>query len=263
MPLPAYLAALRLDPSNVETHLLLGELYLKRGDAGNALAELERALTLDPADARAHSGLAEVHLGMGRFAESVQAAERALDMDPADSRTRYIRARALVRLGMREEGRLEMVRYRELLANEEQDGQAGRDLRAIGKRAAERFVGGERGEAIAALESLVETDPDQAIPRLNLGVAQRKSGLSQAAVDTFEAMVAGGFGDAMVHRNLTMEYAALGDTAGPRPASGYLFPENRHDVDPVGQLTRISHELSATAPDPSASATARILAPGA
>ena len=210
--LPAYLAALRLDPGNVETHLLLGELYLKRGEAGNALAELERALELDPAEARAHSGLGEVYLTMGGFAESVQAAERALDLDTADSRTRYIRARALVRLGMREEGRVEMVRYRELLANEEQDGQAGREVRAVTKRTAERFVGGEGREAIAALESLVETDPDQAIPRLNLGVAQRKSGLGQAAIDTFEAMVARGFGDAMVHRNLTMEYAALGDT---------------------------------------------------
>ena len=210
--LRAYRAALELDPLSVDTHLLLGELYLKRAEVGNAQAELERVLVLDAADARAHSGLAEIHLRTGQFAESARAAERALEINPTNSRTRYIRARALVRLGMREEGQVEMARYQELLANEERDEQAGQDLRAASKRAAERVVGGEGGEAISSLESLIETDPDQAIPRLNLGVAQRKLGRRQAAIDTFQSMVARGFGDAMVHRNLAMEFAALGDT---------------------------------------------------
>lgn len=204
----AYQEAVELDPSSVDVHLSLVDIYVSRDEIENALAELEYALSLDPDNVQAYSGLAQVHLKSGRFEESLAAAEKALEIDPTTYGTHYFAARAMIRLGMREEGREEMRRYQELLANAEQDDL---DIRTLSRRAGELALGGEGPEAIAALESLIETYPDQVLPRLNLGFAQRELGLHQSAIDTFQTMVEEGLDGVMVQRNLAVEYEALGD----------------------------------------------------
>ena len=205
-------AALELDPSSVLAHRLLGQAYIQRDELENGLAEFERAISLDPGDASAHSGLAEVYLQMGQFAESVAAAETAVEINPTDYSTRYILARALIRIGMRDEGQAEMRSYQELQANAEESEHRERDVRATSKRASELLVGGQGREAIASLESAIKSYPNEAILRLHLGVAQRKLGLHQEAIGTFQTMVDLGLGDSMVHRNLALEYETSGET---------------------------------------------------
>ncbi len=204
----AYQAAVQLDPSSVEVHLSLFDIYVSRGEFENALAQLEYALSLDPDNVAAYSGLAQLHLKTGRFEESLAAAKKALDLDPTTYGAHYFAARAMIRLGMRTEGREEMRRYQELLASTEQSDQ---DARTLSRRAGELALGGEGPEAIASLENLIETYPDQVLPRLNLGIAQRELGLHQAAIDTFQTMAEAGLDGVMVQRNLAIEYEALGD----------------------------------------------------
>ncbi len=204
----AYQEAVELDPSSVDVHLSLVDIYLSRDEFENALAELEYALSLDPNNVQAYSGLAQVHLKSGRFEESLAAAEKALEIDPTTYSTHFFAARAMIRLGMREEGREEMRRYQQLLANTEQGDD---DIRTLSRRAGELALSGEGPEAIAALESLIETYPNQVLPRLNLGITQRELGLHQAAIDTFQTMVEEGLDGVMVQRNLAVEYEALGD----------------------------------------------------
>ena len=205
-------AALELDPDSVLAHRLLGQVYIQRNELENALAEFESALSLDPRNAGAHAGLAEVHLTMGQFAESVAASEQAVAINPSDYSTRYVLARALGRIGMRDEGQSEMREYQQLQADAEEIEHRDRDVRAVSRLGAELLIGGQSGEAIASLEGAIESYPNEAILRLNLGMAQRKLGLHQEAIDTFQAMVDLGLGDSMVHRNLALEYEISGDS---------------------------------------------------
>lgn len=76
-------ALLARDPGLAEARLLLGQLLLGDGDAGEALAELRRAAAALPQDARVHLALAEAEflcertdLAAPRFAELVASGER-------------------------------------------------------------------------------------------------------------------------------------------------------------------------------------------
>ena len=193
----------------------------------------EYALSLDPDNVQAYSGLAQVHLKSGRLEESLAAAEKALEIDPTTYGTHYFAARAMIRLGMREEGREEMRRYQELLANTERDDL---DIRTLSRRAGELALGGEGPEAIAALQSLIETYPDQVLPRLNLGIAQRELGLHQSAIDTFQTDGGGGTGRRYGPAKSGRRIRGSRRCPGARPASGWVFPENERLPGGNGQL---------------------------
>ena len=206
--LHAYQTALELDPGSTSLRVSLAVVYLHSARFENALAELERALSRDPEDPMIHSGLADLYLRTGQFAQSVEAAETALEIDPAQPETHYIAARALNRLGRREEGRAQMLLYQDFQTDAESDDP---DVRAVSRRAAQLVLEGQESRAISLLEDLIETDPDSAIPRLNLGMAQRWLGRHQDAIDTFQTMVDLELGDSMVHRSLAIEHEVLGN----------------------------------------------------
>jgi len=208
--LDAYQMALELEPDSVELRVSLAVVYLHQAEFDKASAELELARSQDPDDPSIHSGLADMYLRTGRFAESFEAADRALEIDPTQVETHYIAARALNRLGRREEGQTEMLLYQELGTGAESEEP---DVRDISREAARLVVDGQEARAIPLLESLIENYSDSAIARLNLGMAERWLGRHQDAIDTFQTMVDLGLGDSMVHRALAIEHQELGNSA--------------------------------------------------
>jgi tetratricopeptide (TPR) repeat protein len=63
-------SALALDHSLAEAHYQLGEIALKKGQAGEALTHLQTAAKLDPRNAGTHFALASLYRRLGRKAEA-------------------------------------------------------------------------------------------------------------------------------------------------------------------------------------------------
>jgi hypothetical protein len=68
--------AVTLHAHDASVHLLLGQVHLAAGRAGEAAEELRRTLRLDPLLAPAHRALGFALVGMGRFAEGVESWDR-------------------------------------------------------------------------------------------------------------------------------------------------------------------------------------------
>jgi tetratricopeptide (TPR) repeat protein len=209
--LEAYSESLDLNPDRTLPRLALADVYITEDRLDEALAELDRVQEIDPANAGGFAGLAEVHLKTGRFDAALDAADRALALDPARDRVRYVRGQALMRLGRRDEGQEELARYQELTRDDGVGGAAVEDPREVVRRAAGLLTDGQTAAALDLLETTAAERPGETIPRLALGIAQRKSGRPGDALATFESMVEGGASSILVHWNLAEAYAEAGD----------------------------------------------------
>ena len=211
----AFRGALEIDPDAVGARLELAGQYLSRDMLDEAQIEYERVVADSPQTADVHYGLAELNLRQGRILEAAAAAATALEIDPEYQRARYTRVRALFRAGRTEEGQQELAAYqgREAIAQAANDRQVQES--ALNRTAAAALIDGRSEEAIQLLRDGIEAQPDVALIYLNLGVALGKMGRHETAIEAFETMLSLGccpLGDSfLVHRSLSMEYAALGD----------------------------------------------------
>ena len=76
------LEALSIDPSSVDGHRLLGQVYLHRRQHDLALIELERAIAINPNDAQSHAVQGMLLVWGGHPDGAINALETALRFDP-------------------------------------------------------------------------------------------------------------------------------------------------------------------------------------
>ena len=212
----AFQRALEITPDAMEARLELAGQYLIRDMVDEAQAEYRLVVAASPGTADAHYGLSELYLRLDRFGDAAEAAAKALEVDPEHQRARYTRVRALARAGRDEEGRRELAEYqrREAIAQAAADKEVRES--AINRSGAAALVEGRPEEAIELFRGGIEAQPDAAMIYLNLGVALAKLDRHEAAIETFQTMLDLGCcpsGDSyLVHRSLSTEYEALGDT---------------------------------------------------
>jgi Tfp pilus assembly protein PilF len=84
--------AILLDPSSYRAHLLLAEVYRRRGRTEEAIAELKASLWSQETVA-ARLRLAELYLDQGRAEEARQQLRAALALDPANDAARALERR--------------------------------------------------------------------------------------------------------------------------------------------------------------------------
>ena len=170
------------NPRRVDTHVLLGRVFLALGQPGQAGASLRRALEID-----AGSGLANYEYGRflhreGRHAEAAEHLQRALALRPGDFRLHYQLGRALHQAGQAEAA---MDRYRQALALERRP----EALVAIG---ALHLLEGRAGPAESHFSQALELDPENAEAHVNLAVIDVQEGRYAEAVERLRQVLARG-----------------------------------------------------------------------
>lgn len=207
----AYRGALQLQPSSAESRVGLGLVFFMRGDLEAARAEYGRALEINPNHLTAHFRMAEVDLGLERFGDAVSSASAALAIDPAYAEARFVRARALMLTGETEEGTAESTRYLELETERKQRGARSSEARSRSREGLGLLGQGDFAGAERVFQAAVETYPDFGELYMALGEIQIRTGQSQAAISTFQKMIAAGLGDFVVHKSLSEAYARVGE----------------------------------------------------
>lgn len=202
-----------LDPGNVQALLNLGNLYLQLDKPEDAAEAYGQAVLITGGNAAAYYGIAEVNQRLGRYPQAVVAADRALAINPKDSKSSYIRSKALLQSDHPEEGEAELQRFDRLEADETAETVRGKAIPVALHTAFSKLEDGQGEAAINIMREALESYPDSASLRVNLGVIQNRLGLHRDALETFQAML--GQGDQnyfLVHFNLLREYALLGDS---------------------------------------------------
>jgi len=74
--------AITLDDSLPQAHRLLGEVYLRKKQHDQALAEVERALALNPNDADGYIDLGVILFYTGPPQEGLRMVEKAMRLNP-------------------------------------------------------------------------------------------------------------------------------------------------------------------------------------
>ncbi len=80
--------ALEADPGNFTARVGMGEIALRQGLFGDAIAHLKKATKLSPRSARAFTLLGEAYLNSGNNAAAETAFKKALQLDPDNARAR-------------------------------------------------------------------------------------------------------------------------------------------------------------------------------
>ena len=208
----AYKKALEISLDNADARIALGDVYLRRGQHAEALAEYTRIAQTHPNRALPHYRLADAQLLMGNFPEAAASAERALKIDPKERKARYVKGMSLVRTGRNEEGQKELEEYRNQEAGAQAEINERRDILVSNRGASALALEGKSEEAAALFRKSIEAHPGAAALRLNLGLAQSMWGQSREAIATLQSLLDSGISDDfLVFRSLAREYATIKD----------------------------------------------------
>jgi tetratricopeptide (TPR) repeat protein len=74
--------ALALNPGLPQTHLLLGEIELARGQSADAISDFEKERDLNPLDGAVYDRLGDAYIHEGDFDHAQQALDRAVLLEP-------------------------------------------------------------------------------------------------------------------------------------------------------------------------------------
>ena len=110
----AYGHRVDLTPNDPAAHIDLGDVYRAQDRLDPALAEYLIAAALDPGSIRALATAAQIHIAAGRDDAAVTLLRRAVALDSSHLEARYALGRALLRLGLMEEGRRELQVFEQL-----------------------------------------------------------------------------------------------------------------------------------------------------
>jgi tetratricopeptide (TPR) repeat protein len=206
----ALTTALKLNPDSTSSRLLLGALYLRRNKFEEAAAEYRRVISASPMAADAHDGLAQVNLARGRYSDAVHEADKALEIDPGLQSSRYTKGTALIRDGKDREGRMVLEEFERREADRRVAESPLAEIQEIDLRSSALLAEGRSADAFESLHQGVRSHPLSILLQRKLGFIQSRLGRHRDAVETFEALVLLKPEDFLVHRQLALEYEALG-----------------------------------------------------
>jgi tetratricopeptide (TPR) repeat protein len=209
-----------LEPNAVEGHKDLGDVYRKQGRNDEALVEFLVATLLDPLDGDAYVAIGQIHLDAGRYDGAVKAMRRALTLKPDHPEANYALGRALIRLGIDEEGKQQLEIAQRLQVERLEAVRRSYQVNLLRIEAARRTAEGAFDEAARLWRQVAEHEPDVAATYVSLGKALMKGGHHAQAVEVFERALQIS-NEADVHAYLADEYRALGrdqDAARARAA---------------------------------------------
>lgn len=95
----ACIRAIQTDPNYAEAFMLLGRVYLKRGDFKHAEEQFKKSLGINPNLDEAWTGLGSVFIHFGLYEPCLQAYEKALALNPSSTSTAL--SRAMILIGLR------------------------------------------------------------------------------------------------------------------------------------------------------------------
>ena len=208
----AYKKALEISPKNADARMALGDLYLRRGQATEALAEFTNLVSAVPDKAAPLHRFAEAQLKLGNFSEAATAAAKALKIDPQERKAHYVMGLALTRMGRTDEGQKELAEYSKQEAQAQAELNEQRDILVSNRGAAALVLGGQGENAIAAFRKSIEEHRSSGALRLNFGLALGLLGRHEQAVSALKELVVAGAGENfLVYKALASEYASLKD----------------------------------------------------
>ena len=208
----AYKKALEISPKNADARMALGDVYLRRGQRPEALAEYSVLVSAYPDKASPHSHFADAKLQMGDFAEATAAADRAVKIDPNERKAHYVKGLALVRMGRAQEGQHELDEY--LRQEKEAQAQIDEERSAIASNrgSADLVLQGHAEEAIASFKKSIQNHPATTAIRFNFGIALGLIGRHADAVSALRELIGGTSGeDFLIDKALAREYETLKD----------------------------------------------------
>ena len=208
----AYRKSVEISPENADARLALGDVYLRRGEYTEAIAEYSRVLAAHPDKALPHYRIADANLQMGNFADASAAAARGLKIDPQMRKARYVNAMALIRQGRMEEGQKELEQYREQEAEAQSLLNQQRDILVANRGASALVLNGRGEDAIALFRKTIEAHPAKASSRLNFGIAFEVLGRPRDAVATLQGLLESGISDDfLIYKSLARTSTSLQD----------------------------------------------------
>jgi len=139
-----YIAAQRFNADQPQTHINLGNLYLRMGDAAEAELAYRQALVLDEAYVPAYVNLADLFRATGREQSALNTLEQGLALAPDNADLHYAYGLALVRSKQLPQAVEALARAVDLQAD---------NARYIYVYAIALDASGETGKAIAMLEA--------------------------------------------------------------------------------------------------------------
>jgi tetratricopeptide (TPR) repeat protein len=208
----AYKKALEISPKNADARMALGDLYLRRGQATEGIAEFSTLVSAFPDKAVPLYRFADANLKLGNFSEAATAAAKALKIDPQERKAHYVMGLALTRMGRAEEGQHELAEYSKQEAQAQTDINEERGILVSNRGAAALVLNGQTDDAIAAFRKSIEEHQASASLRLNFGLALGLLGRHQQAVSVLKDLIDTATGENfLVYKALAGEYASLKD----------------------------------------------------
>ena len=193
--------AVRLDPSNAESHVNLATILWRRGKHEEAKAELAKALQLNPGNEEGHNNLGLFLAAQGKYDEAAAHFTDALRLNPGDGEAHDNLGAVLYAQGKYDEAEAHVGEA--LRLNPRND----RAHNNLGKILAHR---GEQQAAEAHFAEAVRLNPDFAEAHNNLGLTLQTRGSYQAAEAQFTEALRADPGFVNAHYNLGVTRVARG-----------------------------------------------------
>jgi tetratricopeptide (TPR) repeat protein len=172
--------ALTLDPDNV-THAPWYSIYLIAvGEPERALAEIYRAREIDPLSPIINAYVGAAHFYAGQPDLSVQSLQDTISLDPSYYRSYFFLGQTLLALRRHEEA---------LAALRRAQTRAPRSLEVIGFIGAVQAQMGERRDALATLDLLIETAGEKFDPSLFAAMVYAALGEIDKAFESIERAI--------------------------------------------------------------------------
>jgi tetratricopeptide (TPR) repeat protein len=243
------------DPEILEAHLILGNLYNKRGENDKAIEAYKEALARDPEYLSALHSMAATYLTMGRREEAEAGFRRLLDLDPRNSR-------ALFMLAEIHSVRKDYTEAVELL-NRAQE--TGAERAPTFNLMAECLIELDRlDEAEAAVRKAIELQGDLRTAHFNLALIREASGDPAGAIRAYETEIEISPQDHKSHFNLAKLYAGAGNLQktiehfrksieiDPSFAEGHLYLAKLYlDQGDLNQAMELAQKANGLDPEPS------------
>ena len=218
----------------LEVHAILAALYLDRGRFDDALREFEAAISIDPTRAAFHRYKGLIYLATARPSEAAEAFRSAWRLEPMDPQNAYRLIvqrsnttprpeveQALATFVAIETDLIRRARppstapFRTTQAIDDESGGAMGFVPPAYARGFSLLQRGQYDEGLAALRAAVQADPLGGAASRSQPMTQGSTALRQgqvdAAIERFDAAVAGAAGSSEAHRLLGTAYGVGGD----------------------------------------------------